>query len=213
DLAADERREGPCPSSGELAEIIVGSDRVAAWPELLDHVLDARNDLLLAHRAGTERVGIGNATLVLVRVEIKLLGLIDDRSNRLALGAGETSNQHVDLVLLYEPSRQLLPECVVALTVRREELGFAAQDAFLAGVDQDVRILGKNHIAFRLRPAVADDGQARAVLADHGRLRGELSDRAEAAGAHRPALQRLAFVDLLDGELRRMELLQPIDGQ
>src|SRR6185437_9957274 len=147
DLAADERREGPCPSSGELAEIIVGSDRVAAWPELLDHVLDARNDLLLAHRAGTERVGIGNATLVLVRIKIKLLGLIDDRSNRLALSAGETSNQHVDLVLLYEPSRQLLPECVVALTVRREELGFAAQDALLAGVDQDVRILGKNHIA------------------------------------------------------------------
>ena len=60
------------PGGGELAEIVVGGDRVAARTELLDHVLDGRDHLLLADRAGAESVGVGDPAFVLVGVEVEL---------------------------------------------------------------------------------------------------------------------------------------------
>jgi hypothetical protein len=50
-------------------------------------------------------------------VEVELLELIDDRPDRLALSGSEPRHQHVDFVLLNEAPCQLLPQCVVTLTV------------------------------------------------------------------------------------------------
>ncbi len=100
-----------------MAEIIVGGDRVAFGSVFLDHVLNGRNDLLLTHRPSAEGIGVGDAAFILVRVEIELLELVDDRPDRLPLGAGEARDEHVDLVLLDELARELLPDGVVALAV------------------------------------------------------------------------------------------------
>ena len=132
DLAADQRREGAGPGRGELAEIVVGRDRVEAGAELLDHVLHGRDHLLLADRPGAEGVRVGDATLILVGVEVELLELVDDRPDRLALGAGEARDQHVDLVLLDHAAGELLPDRVVALAVGRDQLQLTAEQALIA---------------------------------------------------------------------------------
>ena len=139
------------PGGGELAEIVVGGDRVAARTELLDHVLHGRDHLLLADRPGAEGIGVGDAAFVLVGVEVELLELVDDRPDRLALGAGEARDQHVDLVLLDHAARELLPDRVVALAVGRDELQLAAEHALLAGVDQDLVVLVEHDARRRLR--------------------------------------------------------------
>ena len=214
DLAAEQRHEGAGPGGGELAEIVVGGDRVAARAELLDHVLHGRDDLLLADRPGAERVGVGHAAFVLVGVEVELLELVDDRPDRLALGAGEARHQHVDLVLLDQAAGELLPQRVVALAVDRDELDLAAEDALLAGIDQHVGLLVEDEVGLVLGPAVVDDVEARALLADHRRVGGDLALDAELAGADAGGpLQRLALVDLLHRELGGVELLDAVDRE
>ena len=151
DLAADQRREGTSPRRCQLAEIVVGGDRVAARAEFLDHVLDGRDHLLLADRAGAEGIGVGHAAFILVGVEVELLELVDDRPDGLALGAGEARHQHVDLVLLDHPARELLPDRIIALPVCRDQLQLAAEHSLLARVDQDVVVLVEYHACSSLR--------------------------------------------------------------
>ena len=211
---ADQRNVGPGPGGGELAEIVVGGDRVGARAELLDHVLHGRDHLLLADRPGAEGVGVGDAAFVLVGVEIELLELVDDRADRLALGAGESGHQHVDLVLLDQAAGELLPERVVALPVEREELELAAEHALLAGIDQDLVILVIDEIGAVLGTAVVDEVEGRALLADRPAACRRPAHRPQEAGADIGCpLQRLALVDLLHRELRRVQLLQAVDRE
>ena len=202
------------PGGGELAEIVVGGDRVAARAELLDHVLHGRDHLLLADRAGAEGVGVGDAAFILVGVEVELLELVDDRPDRLALGAGEAGDQHVDLVLLDHAAGELLPDRVVALPVGRDQLQLAAEDALLAGIDQDLVVLVVTRDRSRSFAAVVDDVELGALLADHRRVLGDLAlDAQHAAADIGRALQRLALVDLLHRELRGVQLLEAVDRE
>ena len=57
---------------------------------------------MLADRAGAECVGVRHTSFVLVGVEIELLELVHDWSDRLTLGGSEPSHQNVNLVLLNE---------------------------------------------------------------------------------------------------------------
>ena len=91
---------------------------------------------------------------------------------------------------------------------------FAAEDALLAGIDQDVGILVVNELGRALVAAVVDDVESDPLLADSRRFLRDVAERAEDAGTDvGAAFKRLAFVDLLDGELRGVKLLDAVDRE
>src|SRR5690606_33213251 len=72
DLTANERDKRLCPSGCQLPEVVVGRNCITPRSELFDHVLNGRDHLLLANRAGTEGIRISHTPFVLVRVKIEL---------------------------------------------------------------------------------------------------------------------------------------------
>ena len=92
------------------------------------------------------------------------------------------------------------------------QLEFAAEDALLAGINQDVAVLHVSEVDRRLGAAIVDDRERRPILADHGWiLRGGRLRSEEACADVRGALESLAVVDLGDGELGCMQLLDAVD--
>lgn len=167
---------------------------------------------MLTDRPGAESVGVSYSAFVLVGVEIELLELVHDRADRLALGGSEAGHQHVNLVLLNETPRELLPQSVVALPVNGNEVDLAPQNSLVTGIDEDIGILVEYHLGRALFSAIVDDVEADPFLADGRRVLGNAAECAEAAGSNiRTAFERLAFVDLLDGKLRGMKLLDAVN--
>ena len=209
DLRVQERRHRPCPCGAELAEVVVGGQRVDARSEVLDHVLHDGNDLLLRHRSGTERVLVRDATFILVVVEVEHLVLIHDWPDGFALGARESGHDHVDLVVEDQPARQRLELRVVGLRVGSEQLDLATEHALVPGLDQVLRWLGPYRVVTSRRSAVVHRG----LDVRRRRLRGHLGVNARTARTLDTTVEGPAVVDLLDGELRPVPFVEPEDGE
>ena len=117
------------PFGRDLAEVVVGGDRVDVLAVLLHHPGDERGELLLRHRAGDDHVGVADAAFILVVVEGEPVELVDDRPVGLARGGGEAGEHHVDLVALQHAAHELLVAVVVGLRVIDHEFDRAPGDA------------------------------------------------------------------------------------
>ena len=116
------------PFGRDLAEIVVGGDRVDLLAILLHHPGDERRELLLRHGAGDDHVGVADAAFILVVVEGKAVELVDDRPIGFARGAGEAGEHDVDLVALQDAPHEFLIAGVVGLGVVDHQLDRAAGD-------------------------------------------------------------------------------------
>src|SRR5262249_17496272 len=99
-----DRRHSTGPGGTELPEVVVSSEGVNLRSKVLDHILHDRHDLLFRDCTSAECVFVGNSALILIVIEIKHLILVHNRTNRLTLGARETSHDHVNFFIKNEPS-------------------------------------------------------------------------------------------------------------
>ncbi len=117
------------PFGRDLAEIVVGGDRVDLLAVLLHHPGDQGGELLFRHGAGDDHVGVADAALVLVVVEGEAVELVDDRPVGLTRGAGEAGEDDVHLVALEHAAHHFLIAGIVGLGVVDDQLDLAPGDA------------------------------------------------------------------------------------
>ena len=122
------------PFGGDLAEIVIGGDRVNLLAELLHHPRDQRRELLFRHGAGDDHVRVADAALVLIVVECEPVELIHDRAIRLPRRAREPGEHHIHLIPLQHAAHEFLVARVVRLRVVDHQFQRSAGDAAL-GVD------------------------------------------------------------------------------
>ena len=116
------------PLGRDLAEVVVGGDRVDFLAELLHHPRDQRRELLLGNRAGHDHMRVADAAFVLVVVEGKAVELVDDRPVSFARGARKAGEHGVHLILLQNAPHELLEARVVGLRVVDHELEWTSRD-------------------------------------------------------------------------------------
>ena len=129
------------PLPGDVAEIVVGGDRVGLGPVLLQGILGERPHLLGRRLAGDEDVLVADAPFVNDVVEVELLVLVDDGSKALPRRGRDTAVDDHDLVLEDELLRELRKIRDIGLGVVLDQLELLAEEPAL-GVDLGHRVLG-----------------------------------------------------------------------
>ena len=99
-------------------------------PRLLHQPGNERLDLLRWHRAGTEDERVAFLSLVLLRVDVKLLALHDSRTlDSLPRGAVNATEDHIDLILLDELGSFGLRNTICSCTVLKVQIDLSPQQA------------------------------------------------------------------------------------
>ena len=117
------------PLGRDLAEVVIGGDRVDLLAELIHHPGDQRRELLLRDGTRHDHMGVANAALVLVVVERQTVELVDDGPVGFTRGAREAGEHDVDLVLLQHAPHEFLVARVVRLRVVDIKVDLPPRDA------------------------------------------------------------------------------------
>ena len=129
EVHAERLHDRVSPGRGKMAKVVVGGDGVNALAKLFDHVGKQCGELLFRHGAVAQHIGVADAALILVGVDVESIETVDDRTNGFPRSRRNAADQHVDFVTLQQAASKLLVARIVALRVEMSELDRSSHDA------------------------------------------------------------------------------------